>query len=714
MPNQKIEKKEVSGIITGFYHYGNGIVFRIGQKTKLWIPQNFLSREPAEYLALKIKTQAFPDKYYGGKFKTLYTVSNSSDFTIEKNTIIETNIDKKIELLFKALGKTSVYKKIFQTKTKKETLKIKSLAKTCSPAFIFKLVSKGHIDFLGGLAFFYLLHGTDENMPLLSGEGYKEAFSWLFWMLYKDEKTAKISFKKAYESIQKILNLKLPPPELLLQYFLNKNAFYFYLKNEENINNIEKIKNYLNDKNNEINLLQFLEDLYFYDWKYKTMKEHFEAFISEKLNANPELTADIVFDKNQEIDIDKLYYYISQHPITIISGPPGAGKSTIIKTLSSILESNNLKVCRTAPTGFASINIDGITIAQAFDIFEHNQKNFKSIPATKADIIFIDETSQVPLDVFFKIIKKIKPNQKLIFSGDPNQLSPVEGENVFEIIVKKAKEKNKLIELKKVYRFLPEKKTFIYLFDDQQSILYATAFIYLYYTLKQKNELLIMTPYHRNFTGTKKLNLLIKTLLDNIEQNKLTYHNLINNIKKVISTKNINNEIFMKKGTKVIITKNIYYAGKLLCVNKDIGTIEEVIEKEKAVYVKINRNQLLVKIPQKDVFPAYAIEFFASQGQECDCSIIIIPPGYVKKVESDESFKKALYTTATRAKKYTFFLLTQDSSPTMLEYLLKNELKVNINKVEYISKDKILKKLHNLNQEIQKNKVPKKTLSITK
>lgn len=697
--------KTITGIVTGFYYYGNGVVFRIGQKIKILTPSNFLSQKPADFLALTIKANAYLDKYYGGKFKTLYVVKNSHDFTIEENHVLEMDTETKIKHLFKALGKSSVYKKIIQSKDKrKRTLKV--LMKTCSPDFIFKLVNRKYLDFLSGVAFFYLVHGTDKNFPL---QGYAEALSWVFWKLYKEEKTSRITIKKACDTIQEMLNISIPEAEHFLKYVLHKNKFYFYmLEEDERIIEGKELFSRIKKIIEQGNVNELAEKLYYYDWKYQSMKDQVNSFLERAFNINNDLTADEVFDENQEVNLERLYHFILNHPVTVVCGPPGAGKSTIIKTLSSALESAGKKVCRAAPTGFASLNVNGITVAQAFNTFNHKKK---STPASEADVIFVDETSQIPLDVFYTISKKLKPEQKVVFSGDPNQLSPVEGENVFEVLIEKAKEKNKLIELKKVYRFSPEKKTVIYLIKSPRDVLYATAFIYLYYTVVKKNKVLVMTPYHRNFTGTRKLNLLIKTLLD-FTQGKIKQLDLIDAIKEAIRAKNINNESFFEKGTKIIVTKNVYVGNQLICVNKDTGTIEELDDDGKSVYVKIDRNQTLVRLPKKDVYPAYSLEFFASQGQESDCSIVIIPKGYVERVESNEDLKKALYTTATRARKFTFFLTTHESSPARLEALLKNELNVKIEKMKFIERKEIFEKLKKIEKVI--NRLKKESVQIKK
>jgi len=699
--------KTVNGTVTGFYYYGNGIVLRVGQKVKLYIPQSFLSQKPSDFLALKVKANAVLDKYYGGKFKTLYVVKKPSDFTVEENFSLETDPQKRIEVLFKALGKTAVYKKLFLTpsKRRKKDATLKALAKTYNPDFIFKLVNKKHVDFLGGLAFFYLLHGTDEKIPF---SGYAEALSWTFWTLYKEEKTSKVNLEKAFQVIRNTLGLVPPDLKNFIKYLFYKSKFYFYVPREElndgssnQENNsvegkelVETVKEMLKSENAE----EIAKKLHYYDWKYKVMKEKTEEFFEKAFSANDEFKASELFDENREVNFEKLYYFVLNNPVTVISGPPGAGKSTIVKNLSTLFERAGLKVCRAAPTGFASLNVKGITVARAFDVFNHDKKK---PPALEADVIFVDETSQVPLDVLYTIIKKVTPQQKLVFSGDPNQLSPVEGENVFELLVEKAREKDKLVELKKVYRFLPEKKTVIYLLPSSQDVIYATAYIYLHYAVLRGENTLVMTPYHRNFTGTKKLNLLIKTLIDLFSSSKRNPYktfkpSVINAVKKVVFTKNVNNDSFIEKGAKVIVTKNVYDANdQLVCVNKDVGIIEEVDEQGDEVYVRIERNGTIVKIPKKDVYPAYSLEFFASQGQESDCSVVIIPKGYVERVSSDENLKKALYTTATRARKYTFFLTTQDNYPAQLELLLKS-LNVKVESVKVVTKKEVLEKLKKL------------------
>jgi len=118
--------------------------------------------------------------------------------------------------------------------------------------------------------------------------------------------------------------------------------------------------------------------------------------------------------------VDKV---IKSNKSYFITGPAGTGKSQLIRDIKTELDNQKKTYKCLAPTNLAALNINGGTIHK----FVSRIKKMETLYNLNYDYIFIDEVSMIK-EVFYKffvMIKRIKPNLKLIFVGDFNQLAPI-------------------------------------------------------------------------------------------------------------------------------------------------------------------------------------------------------------------------------------------------------------------------------------------------
>jgi hypothetical protein len=120
-----------------------------------------------------------------------------------------------------------------------------------------------------------------------------------------------------------------------------------------------------------------------------------------------------------------------------LTGKAGTGKTFVLNQYIKECEENGLVVLKTAQTGIASLNLNGITLHVGFNIpipaYGHKDIILSKIPKTTrdADIIIIDEISMCRADIFeyvfecLELIKKSGKTQQLIVCGDFFQLPPV-------------------------------------------------------------------------------------------------------------------------------------------------------------------------------------------------------------------------------------------------------------------------------------------------
>ena len=116
----------------------------------------------------------------------------------------------------------------------------------------------------------------------------------------------------------------------------------------------------------------------------------------------------------------------------IVTGGPGTGKTTIIRTL---LESCGLppaRVALAAPTGRAAKRMGEATQRQALTIhrlleFNPAEGGFARSEETPLDLdlVIIDEASMVDLPLFYALVRAIPSGAHLVLVGDQDQLPPV-------------------------------------------------------------------------------------------------------------------------------------------------------------------------------------------------------------------------------------------------------------------------------------------------
>lgn len=118
--------------------------------------------------------------------------------------------------------------------------------------------------------------------------------------------------------------------------------------------------------------------------------------------------------------------------ITIITGGPGVGKTTIVNSLLKIVLTKNIKLTLCAPTGRAAKRITETTKRQAKTIhrllgfdpkslsFKHNTNN-----PLDTDLVVIDEASMIDIALMNNLLKAIPDNAALLLVGDTDQLPSV-------------------------------------------------------------------------------------------------------------------------------------------------------------------------------------------------------------------------------------------------------------------------------------------------
>ena len=119
--------------------------------------------------------------------------------------------------------------------------------------------------------------------------------------------------------------------------------------------------------------------------------------------------------------------------ISVITGGPGTGKSTILNFIRTIYAKQNPKgkILLLAPTGKAARRMQettgcrSLTIHRGLQLKVDNAGEFGEPIPIDADFILIDEISMLDIFIAEKLFKSIKPGTKVVLVGDVDQLPSV-------------------------------------------------------------------------------------------------------------------------------------------------------------------------------------------------------------------------------------------------------------------------------------------------
>ena len=135
--------------------------------------------------------------------------------------------------------------------------------------------------------------------------------------------------------------------------------------------------------------------------------------------------------------------------VTVITGGPGTGKTTIVKAILQACSNYTSKIFLLAPTGRASKRMseacgyEASTIHRALEVtykegdtprFKYNEKN-----KLNADVVIVDEMSMVDVNLFYSLVRALPNSCKLVLVGDKDQLPSVGAGNVLKDIIDSAK-----------------------------------------------------------------------------------------------------------------------------------------------------------------------------------------------------------------------------------------------------------------------------------
>ena len=134
---------------------------------------------------------------------------------------------------------------------------------------------------------------------------------------------------------------------------------------------------------------------------------------------------------------------VFRHNLSIITGGPGTGKSTVLKAVIEVYRTlYPRKVIKlAAPTGKASRRMaetTGIMDAQTLHSLLHlhgGESWQKKKRDLDADLVIVDESSMMDMWLAWQLFQRLRPGTKLLLVGDADQLESVGAGDVFHELI---------------------------------------------------------------------------------------------------------------------------------------------------------------------------------------------------------------------------------------------------------------------------------------
>lgn len=357
-----------------------------------------------------------------------------------------------------------------------------------------------------------------------------------------------------------------------------------------------------------------------------------------------------------------------KNKLSIITGGPGTGKTTLLRALVKILKAKKVRIVLAAPTGRAAQRMTETTGAYAQTIhrllkFDHEKHQFthNNEYPLQADFVIIDESSMLDTFLGSYLLNAIPAQAHVLLVGDVHQLPSVGpgkllqdfiNSEIFNVVylkqVFRQSDRSNIVStahdilegLQKLPPYHKELETIQPHFDlhfiearTPEACIEIIKKLYVNYLPKWytkydpcKNAQ-ILAPMHKGIAGIGNLNA---------------------EMQKILNASKINHGRF-KEGDKVIQTRNNYELG---IFNGDLGQIQSIDPENGNMVVLFDHDEIVIDpASATDLYLAYAITIHKSQGSEFPITVIPLLKQHFVMLQ-----RNLLYTAITRGRKKVFIV----------------------------------------------------------
>jgi len=369
--------------------------------------------------------------------------------------------------------------------------------------------------------------------------------------------------------------------------------------------------------------------------------------------------------------------------VSVITGGPGTGKTTIVKSILRVFDAWGISTMLLAPTGRAAKRLSESTGEAASTIHRALLSNQKG-EVFSVQAVIVDEVSMIDVYLFQSLLDALRPETRLILVGDKDQLPSVGAGNVLSDILSSGL--LKVTSLEQVYRQDEESDIVLNAHRINRgempdlSLKSGSDFFFVHgsypeeiaektiglisnrlptYLNCHSSKIQVLCPMKMGAAGTIRLNERLAELL-NPKENKAEivteYHRFRVGDKVMHIANNYDltwtraNGKFEESGEGVF--------------NGDAGTVCNIDTKTGEIYVLFEDGRKAIYTPdlRSQLILSYAITIHKSQASEFDAIILPIVSGSPMMMT-----RNLLYTAITRAKKLAVIVGEKNTVRRMVE-----------------------------------------------
>ena len=392
---------------------------------------------------------------------------------------------------------------------------------------------------------------------------------------------------------------------------------------------------------------------------------------------------------------------VNKNNVTIITGGPGTGKTTIIKSIIEMYEKKGKKVVLSAPTGRAAKRMtettgkDASTLHRLLEIGKINEddiyKNSSDYQGTPidGDVIIVDEVSMVDMFLMNYLLKSIYLGSKLILVGDVDQLSSVGPGSVLKDLIES--EKITTIKLDKIFRQAAKSKIIVnahrvnsgerFISKEEADLDSNEDFFFIKQSNQEKilseiislctgrlqkfgnynfiEDIQVLTPTKKGLLGTKELNMYLQQAInpkDNKKSEKNSGSVTFRVGDRIMQIKN-NYDIYWEKyGEKQETGTGVFNGeiGTIIAIDTPNKNIEIQFDDEKVAWYQFSELE--------QIEHSYAVTIHKAQGSEFNVVIMCVP-----RTAPMLLTRNLLYTGITRAKEILIVIGSEDTIDFMIQ-----------------------------------------------